>query len=224
MKPAVLVFDLDDTLFAEREFVVSGFLAVDRWLQEQRSVTGFAAEALRQFEAGRRGRIFDEVLSTLGVPGGTELVSSMIAIYRGHQPRLTLFPDAQWAFKNFQGRLKLGLITDGYAQTQRNKVAALAIAGFFDHLVFTDDLGRENWKPSPLPFQRMMELMGCEGESCIYVGDNPAKDFVAPNGLGWLTVQLQREGGEYEQGAGDTPGHRAQLMIRSLRDLGKILG
>jgi putative hydrolase of the HAD superfamily len=226
MKWRALVFDLDDTLFAEREFVLSGFVAVDRWLQEERAITGFAAEAGRLFASGIRGRVFDEALHRLRVEGGADPIQQMVEVYRAHEPRLTLLPEAEWVLESYRGLLRLGLITDGYARTQRNKVAALGIGGRFDSIVYTDDLGRANWKPSPVPFRLMMDRLGCAGEECVYVADNPAKDFIAPNGLGWQTVQIRRAGGEY----GGTPvsevepSHRARCVISSLLELRTILG
>ena len=225
MRTAALVFDLDDTLFPECEFVRSGFYAVDGWLQDQRAVAGFAAEAQRLFAEGARGRIFDEALRRLGVEGAAQLISPMVTVYRTHAPQLALYPDAKWAIEHFRGRFKLGLITDGYAQTQRNKVASLGIGGGFDAVVFTDDLGRAHWKPSPEPYRRMMAALGCPGPDCVYVGDNPAKDFVAANRLGWLTVQLTREDGEYGRVAADAlpADHQAAHVIKSLHDLTEIL-
>jgi len=226
VKRTVLVFDLDDTLYAERQFVLSGFAAVDQWLQEERGIAGFASEATRLFAAGRRGRIFDEALDNLGVSPPTELVAKLVTIYRGHKPKLTLFAEARWAIERFHGEFKLGIITDGYAETQRNKVAALGVGGQFDCIVYTDDLGRENWKPSPMAFRLLMNRFGAEGHECIYVGDNPVKDFLAPNELGWLTVMVSREGGEYRN-AGDkisAPLYEAKKVIRSLRDLGDYIG
>ena len=63
----VVTFDLDDTLYLERDFVRSGFAAVGAWLATERGVRGFEACAWRLFEAGRRGDIFDRVLPRLGV-------------------------------------------------------------------------------------------------------------------------------------------------------------
>ncbi len=219
--PTALVFDLDDTLFPEREFVQGGFAAVDRWLQGDHAVFGFEPEARRLFAEGLRGRIFDEALRRLGVDGAQTLVPRMVAVYRGHRPQLELFPDAQWALGHFRGRCKLGLITDGYAGTQRNKVAALGLGEGFEAIVFTDDLGRENWKPSPIPFQGLMETLGCPGSACVYVGDNPAKDFLAPNRLGWRTIQVAREEGEYRHTATDSlpADYQASRVIQSLREL-----
>ncbi len=225
MKPAALVFDLDDTLYPEREFVSSGFAAVDRWLRERRQITGFATEAGRLFEEGVRGHIFDDALDRLGVTGAGGLIPEMVDVYRRHSPGLRLFPDAEWAIRHFHRKVKLGLITDGYAEVQRRKLASLRIELFFDSLLFTDDLGRENWKPSPNSFQKMMEALGCPAAGCVYVGDNPAKDFVAPNRLGWTTIQVAREQGEYSGVAADAlpADHRAKHVVRTLTCLGEIL-
>jgi putative hydrolase of the HAD superfamily len=225
MKWTTLVFDLDDTLYIEREFVLSGFTAVDQWLQEKRGVTGFGAAATQLYTKGVRGRIFDEALSLLEISDVAGVVPQLVAIYRRHKPRLTLLPEARWAIERFRGQLKLGLITDGYAETQRNKVAALGIDGVFDFVVYTDDLGRENWKPSPVAFRQMMDRLGVIGQECIYVGDNPVKDFFAPNELGWMTVKISRVGGEYEKEGGETisPFYQAKKTINSLRELSEFI-
>src|SRR5438270_652065 len=85
-----LVFDLDDTLFAESEFVRSGFRAAGAWLHQNRGRIGFAGEAERLFAAGHRGRIFDEALTQLGAPVDPTLVQQLVTVYREHTPHLTL--------------------------------------------------------------------------------------------------------------------------------------
>ena len=54
----VVVFDLDDTLYLERDYVRSGFRAVDAWLAS-RGILGFFGEAWANFENGLRGKAFD---------------------------------------------------------------------------------------------------------------------------------------------------------------------
>jgi putative hydrolase of the HAD superfamily len=220
-----LVFDLDDTLYLEHEFVRSGVAAVDRWLWTNRGITGFGPAANQLFSNGIRGRIFNEALDQLGVRATPELVSQLVAVYRAHLPRLTLLSEARWAIDRYRNRFKLGLVTDGYAQTQRNKVAALRLEERFDCLVFTDDFGRENWKPSPVPFHHLMNRLGVAGAECVYVADNPAKDFIAPNALGWMTVQISREGSEYSRAGLEIlpPAQAAKTNIASLRELEALL-
>src|SRR5919202_6015614 len=93
-----VVLDLDDTLYLEAEFVRSGFHAVDAWLSRELRLNGFAAEAWRLFEGGRRGDIFDAALRTLGAPAGAGLVRELVGVYRGHTPAIELAPDAVRVF------------------------------------------------------------------------------------------------------------------------------
>jgi putative hydrolase of the HAD superfamily len=194
---SVVVFDLDDTLFPEREFVLSGFQAVARWLRLQYGVVGFGERAAAEFDRGNRCRVFDVVLNDLGRGDLLPLVPQVVQIYREHEPTLNLFPDAAHALNALYGHQRLGLITDGYLVTQRRKVEALGIADLFAAIIYSDLWGRECWKPSPVPYQQLMARMACTGSECVYVGDNPLKDFIAPRALGWLTVQVQRPTGVY---------------------------
>lgn len=223
MKP-VVVFDLDDTLFRERDFVRSGFDALDAWLRAKRGVDGFGTVAWRIFSEGGRNTVFDRALSELRVDGADAVVPELVKVYRAHRPSIVLFPDAEWALERYGAVSSLGLLTDGYLETQKNKVTALGIASRFAAIVYTDSLGRAHWKPSPAPFRELMERLPSPG-GYAYVGDNPAKDFVAPKGLGWTTVQVRRGGGEYGEDGADIPeSHRADRVIPSLRELPDALG
>lgn len=218
-----VIFDLDDTLYAERDFVLSGFRAVDSWLQSELAISGFAEAARRHFDSARRGRIFDAALADLGVADPARLVPQLVAVYRAHSPQLALLPDAERALRHLRPRSRLGLLTDGYAATQRNKVAALGLAPWFDALVFTDDLGREHWKPSPVPFRRMMALLGVPAPECVYVADNPLKDFAAPNELGWRTVQVRHRAAEYARQVPPTAAHVPGVVLQNLDELASFL-
>jgi len=72
------------------------------------------------------------------------------------------------------------------------KFDALGLADYFDAVIFTESLGpdRKYWKPSPEGFEIAAERLAVDHRACCYVADNPAKDFVAPNALGWRTIQL----------------------------------
>ena len=213
-----LVFDLDDTLFPEREFVQSGFKAVDEWLRTTRSIRGFQEKAAAAYDAGVRGHIFNLALRRLGMLDDWELVRQMVDVYRSHKPMIRLFADAAWALHRFGGEKQLGLLTDGYLEVQRRKVSALGIAHRFAAMVFSDEGGREAWKPSATPFEKVMTELQRRGKECIYVGDNPAKDFMAPKTLGWRTVQVRRAGGEYA--AVEAPlAYQADAIIHSLDEL-----
>lgn len=218
----IIVFDLDDTLFPEREFVRSGFQAVANWMLKKYAVTGFFEVAWKLFELGKRGQIFNLTLEQLGFEYEPWIIQQLLQVYREHQPTLSLHPDAQWAIDYFKGSKQLGIITDGYLTTQRNKVADLNIQEIFDIIIYSDLYGRENWKPSPVPYLKIMDFIGCQGSECVYVGDNPHKDFVTAKKLGWITVRICRQGGEYSSVTLEAE-YEADSTIISLTELAAFI-
>lgn len=193
-----VVFDLDDTLFPERQFVLSGLKAASDWLERECGVSGLFDEAERLFARGCRGKIFNVALQSMGLPVSESLVTHLMLVYREHTPRLTLFEDAAEALVELKGSYRLGLLTDGFAAVQRNKVAALGVTPLLDAVVYSDDLGRTAWKPSPVPYERVAHLLNVpNGPACLYVGDNPQKDFIGARHLGWRTVRIRRPGTEH---------------------------
>lgn len=217
-----VVFDLDDTLYAEADFVRSGFRAVDHWLERHEGVRGFAAAAVRHFDAGLRGRIFDAALADLQMPSPAERVAQLVEVYRAHTPEISLSPDVEQLLGALASRHHLALLTDGYARVQRNKIAALGLARWIGCLVVTDELGRECWKPHPAGFERIMTHFGGEPAGFLYVGDNPRKDFLAPKRLGWRTVRLVQTGQEHV-GYRPTAAEAAEAEIQSLPQLSLLL-
>ncbi len=217
-----LVFDLDDTLFPEREFVLSGFAAVDEWLRGTKAISGFLEKASAGFTAGARGNIFDLVLNDLGVGGDCELIRQMVEVYRNHKPRIRLFADAERALEHFSKTRQLGLLTDGYLNVQRRKVTALSIADQFQAIVYSDVFGRQAWKPSSIPYEHVAKALDCAPSECAYVGDNPAKDFVTARRLNWFTIRVRRPGAEHFNVESDKA-HEADKEIASLLELERVL-
>ena len=50
----MIVFDLDDTLYLEREFAFSGYRFLDGWVKERESLEGFGNACRVLFEEGER--------------------------------------------------------------------------------------------------------------------------------------------------------------------------
>ena len=190
-----VVFDVDDTLYLERDYVRSGFDAVGAWLQRDSGVAGFSDQAWRIFCAGGRGNVFDLALSALGVPACDSLVHQLVQVYRTHEPRIELLPDAQACLQSLHGRTTMAIVTDGPAASQRAKIKALRLEEWMHTLVCTAELGEGRGKPDPLAFEIIERRTGAAGAACVYVADNPGKDFGGPISLGWKTVRIRREQG-----------------------------
>ncbi|MBI5543559.1 MAG: HAD-IA family hydrolase [Deltaproteobacteria bacterium] len=194
MRSCVL-FDLDDTLYPEADFVRSGFDAVSRELARRFGIASAKArEALDQSLARHgRGRTFDLALEQLGLDNTPGLVSELVRVYRGHCPAIALYPDASRALDRLSARgVRLGLVTDGDPQVQRSKARTLGLERWLTALVFTWDAGPEHQKPHPSGYERALVALGVAAEGAVYVGDNPAKDFRGARGLGLRTVRVRR--------------------------------
>lgn len=217
-----IVFDLDDTLFPEHQFVYSGFHAVGEWVLNRCGVFGFFDLAWSLFQAGQRRTIFNQTLKQLEVEYDAELISQMVQVYRQHNPKISLHPDADWAIDFFSSDRTIGMITNGFLETQQKKVRTLGIEQRINHILYCDTLGAEYWKPSFVPYQKMMELTGFQGKNCAYIGDHPAKDFIGAKQLGWTTVRICRDDGEYAS-MNVAVDQEAQYKIKSLYELKIIL-
>ena len=192
MKTGLLyVLDLDDTLVLERDYVRSGFNAVERWLAVNTDLKTFVAPAWRLFEQGARGTIFNQVLEQAGCYSA-DLVDQLVHVYRHHIPRIALLPDAE-AFLKAHGRDDLALITDGYPETQQRKIEALGLSRFIGTIIITGKWGRPFWKPHERAF--LKAAGGRRASECVYIGDNPQKDFTAPRALEWApSIRIRRRG------------------------------
>ncbi|MEX2460157.1 MAG: HAD family hydrolase [Paenibacillaceae bacterium] len=196
MKQAI-VFDLDDTLYCENEYVISGFHEVDHWVRVNLNLQGFFEQAEQLFYQGHKGNIFDKTLHVLQVEYDYGIIHQMLTVYREHLPQIKLYPDALWALRYASSKAKIGLLTDGFLAAQQQKVKSLGILPYLDHIVYSDELGRECWKPCPIPYIKMTEGLGIHPSACVYIGDNPQKDFIAAKRLGWTTVCVKRTDGLY---------------------------
>jgi len=190
-----VLFDLDNTLYSEIEFVKSGFRAVARYLS---STYNFPADFLftQMFDILQRdgrGKVFDSLLYNLDIYT-EERVKLLVYLYRSHRPNIYLYNDALLTLNQMKHHdLRLGLVTDGMASVQRNKLAALSLESLFDIIICTDELGRECWKPSTVPYKIALDLLQVSPLEAVYVGDDPTKDFLAPNSIGMLTIQVNRQ-------------------------------
>lgn len=200
----VVVFDLDDTLYPEADFVRSGLTAVGEWCQRELGICGFADIAWNLFRDGRRGDILDATFCLLGIPAAKETISRMVAVYRGHSPQIVLPSDSVRCIQELRERWKLGLITDGPSEMQWNKIRALQLEPHFDEIIVTADLGDGLSKPNPRAFIDMEERLCATGAALLYIADNPAKDFVAPRQRQWRTIRIVRPEGLYRKMPGAT--------------------
>lgn len=211
----ILVFDLDDTLYAERSYVASGFRAVAAHLQQRHGWPAAQSLALllEWLERDGRGALFDRLLAQHGVHARSA-VHECIAVYRHHRPDIALAPAADALLQRLPR--KPYLVTDGHKVVQDLKVQALGLRARLAHAYITHRYGVRHAKPSTHCFELIRRREGCAWTDLAYIGDNPAKDFVALTPLGVCTVRVRT--GEHAHVVA-RPGFEARHVIDSLAEL-----
>ena len=193
-----ILFDLDDTLYDEMQFVKGGFEAVSSYTSKNANVNQNVVYQLLLdvLEKHGRGQTFDIALKKLGLYN-KNLIPKLVEVYRTHKPKLSLYSEVRTVLSTLRKQgYKLGLITDGNVKVQRNKVEALKIKDFFDCIIFSDEYGIEKQKPNSFPYRKVMEELKVSARETIYIGDNPYKDFVSAKKLGIHTIRIMR--GQYK--------------------------
>lgn len=218
-----MVFDIDDTLYLERDYVRSGLRAVGAWAQSALGVTDLAEQAWKAFESGVRGTIFDVALRSCGCESTPETIPQLVACYREHVPDIKLLDDARTCLDllTLEAGVAVAVVTDGPLASQQAKARSLGLATWSKHVIFTEALGVGFTKPNPGAFELIERRLGVTGAQCAYVADNPAKDFAGPRRLGWTTIRVRRQGGLHcAADSGDDVDHE----VADLSDLMILLG
>ena len=213
----VVVFDLDDTLYLERDFARSGFRALARHFGDRVGGDGFATECSELLARGTRGNVFDLALSRSGIASTPELIAEMVAYYRSHAPDIAFCTDAARILERV-GQFTTGLITDGPKAAQSAKIRALGLEEALDHVIMTGTWGSEFSKPHPRAFEAIESLTSATQGNVVYIADNGAKDFIAPRQLGWQTVQILRAD-RIHPGTPAGPAAEADHIITSFDEL-----
>lgn len=215
----VIVFDLDDTLYLERDFSYSGYQVVGVWARRELGIEDFADRVWRLFLEEPRPNLFNLALGELGIEPKKELIMAMVEVFRDHKPTIALQPDAERILARRAAYAGFALLTDGYAHTQQRKIDALGVAAVCEPAIKTGDWGRRYWKPHTRGFEAIQAHYGLPSPAFTYVGDNPIKDFIAPRALGWNTVRLKREGALHARRKAPSREAEAAVSITSLDEL-----
>jgi putative hydrolase of the HAD superfamily len=175
----VIVFDLDDTLYNEVDYLRSAYMKFAKELEPNSWQQLFA----HIFSLYRNKLDAFEYISTTYNLSKPDLISS----YRNHIPCIKPFDGVLKIFEEIKGKnAKLAIITDGRKLTQMHKIKALGLTPYIDHIVISEEIGTE--KPDEKNYLAIEEKFN--KALYYYIGDNVKKDFITPKKLGWQTIAL----------------------------------
>lgn len=219
-----IIFDLDDTLISESSYQKSAIGAVVAHLDERYDVgIDFIWRAIEKASVVPRSEFFQTLLPLLGLPADEDSVSGLVGVHRRHLPEIDWHSDVLAGLSELRNAgFLLGMITDGHAVTQRQKLKALGAEALFEVVVVTDELGRLYWKPHRRAFDIVCCRLGVSADQVVYVGDNPEKDFYISSTLPISTLEMRRPGSrtassEYFGGV------RPDAVVGSMDDLVALL-
>jgi putative hydrolase of the HAD superfamily len=109
----------------------------------------------------------------------------------------------------------LGLLTNGAACLQREKLEASGLGRHFDAVVVSADVGAA--KPDALAFECALERLGADREQAVMVGDSLSKDVDGALAAGLGAVWVNRDGSSAPEGRNDL------TTISTLADLSRAL-
>ncbi|MEO6836481.1 MAG: HAD-IA family hydrolase [Candidatus Tumulicola sp.] len=202
----IVLFDLDDTLhddtraYQSAAHEVAGELAAEHGIDALAlkaayiaAAEGFwkrlTADALQIELAGVRQRLWASALESVGVrdPNVARRSARRYNDYR--KKHYTLFPGAADVLRRLRTRGKrLGLVTNGFSETHREKIALLRIGELFDAIFIADEVGM--LKPDPRLFAHACATLGGAPSDGAMVGDRYERDIRGAGEAGLFTIWL----------------------------------
>ena len=184
-----VLFDLDDTLYSEKEYIKSGYKAVSDYLGGgyERMLWGF-------FGMGKPA--IDVLLKEIKREDEKE---EAVKVYRSNKPEIHLYDGVVEMLQELRSKgIKIGIITDGRPEGQRNKIDALGLKELVDDIIITDELGGVQFrKPCDIAFRIIQNRWRLSAGEIVYVADNPIKDFQAPQKLEMKSIWFRNADGIY---------------------------
>jgi putative hydrolase of the HAD superfamily len=182
-----IVYDLDDTLYDEIDFVKSGFREISNYLQSEE----YYYFMITEFKKSGSGKIFDKLIENYKLNVN---IQTLIEIYRFHKPNIFLREDSKDILEYYKNH-NTALISDGHYIMQQNKFFALNLEKQIKYPIFTNFYHTK--KPETKAFEMVMEKY--KDSEYIYISDNPKKDFFAPIKLGWKSIRYKNPNGIYKE-------------------------
>jgi len=183
----LFLVDMDDTLFEERDFVLSGFHAAAAFMARWAIDPEEAEAALcRRFAEAGRARIFDHVLRCFLGNADPGMVQELVRVYREHTPRIALYQGVPDRLRRLRRHGRVVIVTDGLPSVQARKVAALGLERLADRVVYC-------WaKNAPKPDPRAVAGIVTQGTpDAVLIGDDPDRDLALAAALGIDAIRVR---------------------------------
>lgn len=205
-----IFFDLDDTLVddtistEECAEAVAREVAGGRGLAPADLAKAYLDAAIAFWEAlepgapssrvdGIRRTMWRAALRSLNVDDDALAAALAVRYDAIRAERVEYYPDAVPVLTSLHGRYRLAIITNGFAETHKARIAPLHLGRFFDHVLMAGDL--DMVKPDPAIFHYAMGLLDVGPSESVMVGDRFNRDVTGAQAAGmrsiWMNVRAE---------------------------------
>jgi len=132
--------------------------------------------------------VFDDILRELiGEVDHKILAAGIVAYRRAREASLVLYPHVRVAlFELMKRGIRLAVVSDAPRKEAWLRLCYLQLHHMFDKVLTFDDTGER--KPSPTPFQQVLDHFRVRPDEALMVGDWPERDITGAAKLGITTV------------------------------------
>lgn len=200
MKPSFIYFDLDNTLLdhssaemqAQQEifktFDEFRSITLQQWLETYRGVNHNLWEKYQKGEVDRfelqRSRFRDSMIRLkLSHEKSEEIGEIYMEAYRKYWSWLD---GAREAFIELSRLYDVGIITNGFKETQQKKFEKMELSNYCDVMIISEEIGE--LKPHPKVFDTATERAQVSRDKILYVGDSYSSDIIGGRNAGWKTA------------------------------------
>ncbi len=151
-----------------------------------------AIRGLRSWAPAYRVAVWRRALGEQGVhdEGLARAMAERFAAARRRYPR---YPEVEPLLGALRARgYRLGIVTNGVPDLQREKLAGSGLDKAFDAVVISGEI--DCGKPDPAIFHYICRALGVAPGEAVMVGDNPGRDVAGGRAAGLRTVWVQRCG------------------------------
>lgn len=182
-----IVFDLDDTLYKEIDFVKSAYNYINNYIKSRYNID----LSLHIQECVEDGINFFDLIKSRLNQNQSFPIEKYLELYRFHYPEINLSNDTvKFLNKISNKNIDFSIITDGRSVSQNNKIKALGLSNLLKKIIISEETGYE--KPHLNNFKIIERIY--PDKKLLYIADNTSKDFLAPNTLKWDTICLLDNG------------------------------
>lgn len=188
-----VVFDLDNTLVDFMQMKKQAINAavdamIDAGIGLSKADLHDRIDAIYKEKGIEFQNVFDQLLYDIFQKVDYKILSAGIIAYRrAREAALVPYPHVYITLIELAKLgLKLAVVSDAPAREAWLRLCYLNLHHIFDCVVTFDDTNER--KPSPIPFQKVLELLNVKGEEALMVGDWAERDMVGASKVGMKTV------------------------------------